>query len=466
MVVRLKFIDRERESEILAREWGNRPSFVVLYGRRRVGKTRLLREFSKDKRAFFFTFPEAVKTLQMTEFKKALSDFLGDGLILKLETDNWLDLLTYLAERIDDSLIVLDEFTYAIKSDRKILSDLQRVWDGILSEKDVMLVVSGSLLGMIWDDVLSHASPLYGRRMRSIHLKPLDYTNSLKFFKDPGYGIRVYMLVGGIPPYLRLASRYESIEKFVRGEFLSDYGFFYDEPYVILSEELRELKTYFSILRAMASGNRRLEETANFVGLPARSVYPYVETLMRLGLIKKEIPILGSRKATLYSIADPSLLTWFTLTYPQLDQISLGTAKLDNLYKVLSVRFEELAREFLVIKRPIEFEKIGRWWYRGEEIDIVAVRGGTAHLIDVKWKDLGKKDAERVLKVLERKSKLVRFEGGFKLGLIARRVEGKEEFRSRGYTVWDMEDVLRGGGPSPHPSSNQFLSSGALAKLR
>ncbi len=442
MVVRLNFIDREREIEILAREWENRPSFVVLYGRRRVGKTRLLREFSKGKRTFFFTFPEAVKTLQMAEFKKALSEFLGDGLILKLETDNWLDLLTYLAERIDDSLLILDEFTYAIKSDKKILSDLQRVWDGILSEKNVMLVISGSLLGMMWDDVLSHASPLYGRRTRSLHLKPLDYTNSLKFFKDPEYGIKAYMLVGGIPPYLRLASRYESIEEFIRGEFLSDYGFFYDEPYIILTEELRELKTYFSILRAMASGNRRLDEIANFVGLPARSVYPYIETLLRLGLVRKEIPILGSRKATLYRIADPSLLTWFTLTYPQLDQISLGTAKLDDLYKVLSARFEELAGEFLALKRPIEFEKIGRWWYRGEEIDIVATNGKTAYLIEVKCKDLSKKDAERVLHSLKQKSKLVRFSGTFRLGIIARKVEEKEGLKAKGYLIWDLEDIL------------------------
>ncbi len=442
MVARLKFIDREREMEILAREWESRPSFVVLYGRRRVGKTRLLREFSKGKRTFFFTFPEATKTLQMAEFKKVLSDFLGDGLVLKLETDNWLDLLTYLAERVDDSLVVLDEFTYAIKSDRKILSDLQRVWDGILSEKNVMLVISGSLLGMMWDDVLSHASPLYGRRTRSIHLKPLDYINALKFFKDPEYGIKAYMLIGGIPPYLRLASRYESLEEFVKEEFLSDYGFFYDEPYVILTEELRELKTYFSILRAMASGNRRLEEIANFVGLPARSVYPYVETLMRLGLVIKEIPILGSRKATLYSIADPSLLTWFTLTYPQLDKISLGIAKPDNLYRVFSVRFEELAREFLVTKRPIEFEKVGRWWCRGEDIDIVAINERTAYLIEVKWKDMSKKDAVRVLNSLKQKSRLVRFNGTFKLGIVARRIEEKENLRANNHLVWDLEDIL------------------------
>ncbi|NJE62365.1 ATP-binding protein [Thermococcus sp. 21S7] len=436
----MEFIDREREIEVLSREWRNRPSFVVLYGRRRVGKTRLMREFSKDKRTSFFTFPEAIKEVQMREFKRAIASFLGDELILKVETDNWFDLLSYLAERVNDCLIVLDEFTYAIKSDRKILSDLQRVWDGILSEKNVMLVISGSLLGMMWDDVLSHASPLYGRRTRSIHLKPLDYPNALKFFRDGEYGIRAYMLVGGIPPYLRLASRYSSIEEFVREEFLSDYGLFYDEPYVILGEELRELKSYFSVLRAIAEGNRRLERIANYLGLPARSVYPYIETLMRLGFVEKETPILGSRKVSLYRISDPVLLSWFVLTYPQMTDISSGTARLDDLYKVFSVRFEDLAREFLLLKRPLEFETLGRWWFRGEEIDIMALGKDTASLIEVKWKDLSERDARRVLKELEGKSTLVRFEGTFRFGIIARNIEGKEELRDEGYLAWDLGD--------------------------
>ena len=440
----MEFIDREREMKVLKREWNNRPSFLVLYGRRRAGKTRLMREFSKGRKTFFFTFPEAIKEVQMREFKRALSSFLGDELILKVETDNWFDLLSYLAERSDDCLIVLDEFTYAIKSDRKILSDLQRVWDGILSEKNVMLVISGSLLGMMWDDVLSHASPLYGRRTRSIHLKPMDYRNALKFFDEKEYGIMAYMLVGGIPPYLRLASRYSSIKEFVREEFLSDYGLFYDEPYVILGEELRELKTYFSILRAIAEGNRRLEKIANYLGLPARSVYPYLETLMRLGFVEKEAPILGSRKVSLYRISDPVLLSWFVLTYPQMAEIAAGTAKLDDLYRVFSIRFEDLAREFLLLKRPLEFETLGRWWFRGEEIDIVALGRDTANLIEVKWEDLSERDARRVLKELESKSTLVRFDGTFRFGLIARSVEGKEELREEGYPVWDLRDFLKG----------------------
>ncbi|QDA32483.1 ATP-binding protein [Thermococcus indicus] len=438
----MQFIDREREMKVLEREWENRPSFVVLYGRRRVGKTRLLREFSRGRKTFFFTFPEAIKEVQMREFKRAIASFLGDELILKVETDNWLDLLNYLAGSVDGCLIVLDEFTYAIKSDRKILSDLQRVWDGVLSEKNVMLVISGSLLGMMWDDVLSHASPLYGRRTRSIHLKPLNYLNALKFFDDKTYGIKAYMLVGGIPPYLRLASRYSSVEEFIGEEFLSDYGLFYDEPYVILGEELRELKTYFSILRAIAEGNRRLERIANYLGLPARSVYPYLETLMRLGFVEKETPILGSRKVSLYKISDPVLLSWFLLVYPQMVDIASGTAKLDDLYRVFSVRFEDLAREFLLLKRPIEFETLGRWWFRGEEIDIVVLNGNTATLIEVKWKELSERDARGVLRELESKAKLVRFDGSFQFGIIARVIENKDGLREEGYLAWDLEDFF------------------------
>ena len=439
MVNYMEFIDREKELKILEREWKRKPSFVVLYGRRRVGKTRLIREFSKEKKVFFFTFPEAIKEAQMREFKKELSRFLSDELILKVETDNWYDLFRYLASKVEaETLIVFDEFTYAIKSDRKILSDLQRVWDHELSRRSIMLILSGSLLGMMWDDILSYASPLYGRRTRSMHLKPMDYLSSLRFFGDPEYGIQAYMLVGGIPHYLKIAREYSSAEKFLYEEFLNDYGFFYDEPYVILGEELRELRTYFSILRAIAEGNTRLEEIANFLGLPARSAYPYLENLLRLGLVKREKPLFGDRKVSLYRISDPMLLTWFTLVYPQMDRISLGTATLENAYKVFSVRFEELAREFLILKKPFEFSQIGRWWWRGEEIDIIAVNEDTAYLIEVKWKDLSEKDARRILSLLKEKAKNVRFNGKFRYGVIARSIEGKEKLD----LAFDLGDIM------------------------
>jgi len=157
---------------------------------------------------------------------------------------------------------------------------------------------------------------------------------------------------------------------------------------------------------------------------------------------EKEIPILGSRKVSLYRISDPVLLGWFVLTYPQMTDIASGTARLDDLYKVFSVRFEDLAREFLLLKRPFEFETLGRWWFRGDEIDIVALGRDTASLIEVKWKDLSERDARRILKELEGKSKLVRFDGTFQFGIIARNIDGKEELREAGYLVWDLEDFL------------------------
>ena len=159
---------------------------------------------------------------------------------------------------------------------------------------------------------------------------------------------------------------------------------------------------------------------------------------------EKETPILGSRKVSLYRISDPVLLSWFVLTYPQMAEIASGTAKLNDLYRVFSVRFEDLAREFLLLKRPIEFETLGRWWFKGEEINIVALSRDAANLIEVKWKDLSEGDARRVLRELEGKARFVRFGGAFRFGLIARSVEGKEGLRKRGYLVWDLRDFLKG----------------------
>jgi len=442
----MEFVDREKEIALLQREWENTPSFVVLYGRRRVGKTRLLQEFAKNKTSFFFTFPEAVKEIQIEEFKRELAKFLNDKWLEKLELNDWKELFTYMADKLPEkTLIILDEFTYAIKSDKKILSDLQRVWDHELSRKDVMLVISGSLLGMMWDEVLSYASPLYGRRTRDIHLKELDYLNALKFFEDKDYGIQAYMLIGGTPTYLNVAKRHKTIENLVKEEFLSDSGFFYNEPYILLSQELRELKVYFSILNAISHGNTRLEEIANFIGKPARSIYPYIENLLRLGFIEKETPILVKKKRSVYKIRNNLLLSWFTLVYPNQGRISLGKVEVneDSLTEVFSKKFEDVAREFLILKRPVEFKEIGHWWFKGEEIDIIALGDDEIFLFEVKWSELNEKKAENILRALRRKSRMVEFEGDFHYGIIAKSLDGKEDLREKGFHVFDLEDMLR-----------------------
>ncbi|WP_237702829.1 DUF234 domain-containing protein [Thermococcus barophilus] len=154
--------------------------------------------------------------------------------------------------------------------------------------------------------------------------------------------------------------------------------------------------------------------------------------------MRREKPLFGGRKVSLYQISDPMLLTWFTLVYPQVDRISLGIATLENAYKVFSIRFEELAREFLILKKPFEFSQIGRWWWKGEEIDIIAVDENTAYLIEVKWKDLSEKDGRRILSLLKEKAKNVRFNGEFRYGIIAKSIEEKERFE----LAFSLEDII------------------------
>lgn len=139
-------------------------------------------------------------------------------------------------------------------------------------------------------------------------------------------------------------------------------------------------------MSAISLGNTRLEEIANFIGRPARSVYPYVENLIRLGFIEKEFPILGKKKRSIYKIRDNLLFSWFRLVYPNQAKIPLGEVEInkDSLIQILSKKFEEIARNFLILKRPVNFKEIGSWWFRGEEIDIVVLGDNTIFLFDVK----------------------------------------------------------------------------------
>lgn len=206
---------------------------------------------------------EDTRERQIRNLRDELAAFFNDELFLSL--DDWYSLFKYLALKIEEkTLVILDEFSYALKSDRTILSALQRAWDHDLSKRPVMLVLSGSLIGMMVDEVLSYSSPLYGRRTASFRLRPLTLFDSLKFFSDFRAGLELYMLIGGIPSYLIVASRYGDTKTFVEETFLRQEGFFYDEPYILLSGELRELKTYFSLLSAMAHGKIRPSEIASY----------------------------------------------------------------------------------------------------------------------------------------------------------------------------------------------------------
>lgn len=202
----------------------------------------------------------------------------------------------------------------------------------------------------------------------------------------------------------------------------------------------------------MASGRRKPSEIASGAGLDGRKIYPYLETLMRLGFVERELPVARKEKRGLYRISDPMLMSWFSLVYSNRTGIELGTITLNDvgetLQRIFSFRFEDVSKEFLIElnkegKLPFRFTKIGRWWHKNKEIDLVALNEHEkkALFVEVKWKELSEREARGILKDLERKAGLVELRGWEKrYGLVAKKIKGKEELRGKSFLAWDLED--------------------------
>ncbi len=268
------FVNREPELELFEREWaGSGARLIVLYGRRRIGKTRLLLEFIRGREGVFYIAADSTPKQQIEELKEKMAEYLRDPLLAQLEIKDWNQLFEYFVKNVPDkrTYLVIDEFSYMIRSDKTILSTLQRLWDLKFSNTNIFIVLSGSLLGLMSEKVLSQSSPLYGRRSRDILLDKLPFSFTGDFsgmnFEDRA---KLYMTIGGVPEYLLKAAEYETFTDFIELEFFRKDGYFYREPYFIISQEFKELKTYFSILNAIAYGSTRPGEIANSVGIDAR----------------------------------------------------------------------------------------------------------------------------------------------------------------------------------------------------
>ena len=455
-----KFIDRENEISLLEEEWEKEKGrLIILYGRRRIGKTRLLMEFikAKNKKGIFYIAEESSAQIQINGLKEKIAEFLNDPLLRTLEMRDWEQLLGYLARNMpeDRFYLIIDEFSYLVRSDGRVLSVLQKLWDTKFSSSSIFIVLSGSMLGLMSEKVLSYASPLYGRRSRDILMDELAFEYAKEFVRMPlKEALQLYLIIGGVPEYLLKASEYRSIDAFLEREFFNKNGYFYREPYFIISQEFKELKTYFSILNALAYGYTKPAEIANFTGMETRGIYPYLENLLRLGFIEREVSIFGSPKKGIYLIRDSIFDFWFNFVFKHREEIERGTFKLNEEEKnaYLGKKFERFARdEILRFLLPSGFERIGRWWHKGEEIDIVAVNDKKKLIafFEVKWGKLSYREAERLLNTLRDKAKRVGWhvKGEEKerreyYGIIAESIEGKEELSNQGFMVYDLGSLL------------------------
>ncbi|CAB49767.1 ATP-binding protein [Pyrococcus abyssi] len=434
-------MQEETEKELKAIREGltsEKFELIVIYGRRRVGKTRLILEAVKG---FPHVYYLAVESDNLRHFRETAERVFPE---VKYVREDWESILHALKGKI----IIIDEFPNLIKEDPKVVSLFQRAIDLELSNSNTKIILLGSSVSIITEKVLSQKSPLYGRRTGSMKLKPLEFFALKEFFPEASWEelVEIYGFTDGIPYYIIQVKLpfWEWLEK----ELLSPLSFFKDEVDFLLKYEFTETRVYRRILEAIALGKTTIKEIKDFTGMRHSDITPYLRNLLETDLVVREVPITEKpySKRGRYYLADNFLAFWFRYIYPNLSRIEEGTFSIEEIRgdysQYLGWVFEKVARQFL-LKLNINFTKIGRWWHKDKEIDIVALneRGKGVLFAEVKWKKLKEKEAEKILRELEKKGKLTGLDDWEKsYGLIARNIEGKENLKGKGYLVWDLRD--------------------------
>lgn len=417
----MKFINRKREMATLEKEYTREKSFVVLYGRRRTGKTTLIKEFIKDKNAFYFFADKQNESLQISRFKKQLAEYFKDEFLKKIEINDWDTIFDYFINKIRDDkkfILVIDEFQYLCSVNKGFSSIFQRIYDEKMCHKNIMVILCGSLISMMYSEVLSYDSPLYGRRTAQIKLQPITFEYYKDFFENKSKKERIefYSITGGIPKYILEFDKTESPLWNIENNIFNKDNFLYSEPKFLLQEEINDLSRYFSILNSIASGNTKLSSICSNLELNSNGITPYITKLMDLDILEKEVPVtenLENSKKGLYKIKDNYLKFWFSYVYPyqsylEIENLTYPLDKIKNEFNLwVSKIYEELARETLFsnLQIPFPIKKLGRWWNNNEEIDIVALGDKDIIFGECKWSN--KKVGLSILFSLKEKSKKV-----------------------------------------------------------
>jgi len=441
-----KFVNRAEELENI-RERLKRKGFelIVIYGRRRIGKTRLILEAVKDVEHVYYL---AIEGDNLRHFKRQASKVVPE---LKYSEEDWEGYFHFLKDKI----VIVDEFQNLIKEDPKVISIFQRIVDELLINTNTKLILLGSSTSIIGDKVLSYKSPLYGRRTASLRLGPLKFIHLKEFFPNaaPRELVEIFGFTDGIPFYIEKVKT--PFWSWLEEEFSRKDTFLIDEMEFLLKYEFTETSVYKKILEAIAYGKNTMKEIKDYLKTGYSNITPYIANLMEVGLVKKVIPITDTprSKKGRYYITDNFTRFWFRYIFPNLSAIEEGIFDIDLIKKdydaYLGNVYERVAREFMVdlAKRnclPIKPQKIGKWWHKGEEIDLVLVNETEkkAILVEVKWKDLKERDVYRILSELERKAGITPLEGyEVFYCIIGRNVEGKEEI-SKEVLVYDLNDIV------------------------
>ena len=389
----MEFIGRTKELNDLELEYKRKHSFVVLYGRRRIGKTELIKQFILNKPALYFLATEESEPQSMKRFADSLAEFTHQEYLKNATFNDWLELFKIFADTPvqKTKVLVIDEFQYLVNTNQAFSSIFQKVWDEVLSKKDIMVIICGSYINMMTSQVLSEKSPLYGRRTAQIRLAPLTFWEISQHYKKKTFAqmIELYAVTGGVPKYMEFFDNDNTLMENIARAVLNKNGFLYDEPAFLLNKEVKEPVNYYSIMKVIAAENHKLSEIASAMQTESSRLTPYLETLQGLYLLEKKIPVTErnpekSRKG-LYFMCDIFMRFWFKFVFPykgelELENTNFVTEKLNEHFIDNHVAFvyEDVCRNIfaeLCKNKQIDFvpSRIGSYWDKNVEIDLVAV---------------------------------------------------------------------------------------------
>lgn len=406
------FVGREKELTHLNGLYNtNGFQFVVMYGRRRVGKTTLIAEFLKEKEAVFFAAQEYDDETALRLFSEKVYGFFEINDLPPFDT--WNRAFEFIAQRAQKKrfILVLDEFPYLAAANKSIPSILQNTIDHHLKNSRLFLIVCGSSISFMERGILSEKSPLYGRLSSQMEIEPFGYLESAKFF--PNYKneekAAAYGIMGGIPQYLSHVNASRRLRDNIIAAVLSKSSVLYEEPRNLLKEELRKPMVYNSIIEAIAKGQTGLNDISTKTGIPRDKCLKYIRSLLELRILKRETPAGESAgRRSLYKLKDNFFKFWYAFIFENSELVEQGNGDLlyDNIilpalpdYLGYHV-FEEICRDYLrsingnkknAPRLPFLFTGIGRWWgsdprtRKEVEIDILAYNKSQALFCECKW---------------------------------------------------------------------------------
>lgn len=388
------FVGRKNELDYLNDKYSSpNAEFIVLYGRRRIGKTEILREFVKDKKHVFYSGHQITDFMQLNRVTSVLTEHFTKK-IYSDSFNQWEHVFSYISENLTEeekTVIIFDEFPYMVEGNSSIPSVLQSIWDHSLSKKNLLIILCGSSISFMKNELLSEKNPLYGRTTGVLKITEMDFESSLGFYPNIDFHEQVafYSVFSGVPYYLSRINKEKSLRENIITNILQNGSVLFNEVEFLLKQELREVSVYNTIITAIALGRTKQNEIVQLSGVEKTKLTYYLNSLIDLGIVRKEFPStiktkeMVKSRVGLYILDNSFFRFYYRFVYPNLSELMDGNIDIiyediieKQLMDFMGYEFEKIAiahvrnlsqrKEF-----PLRLIRIGRWWDKNKEIDIV-----------------------------------------------------------------------------------------------